>query len=163
MTAYPLMVFMLIFALQGCRTTRQVAREEVSQQQTQTTEAQVAIESQQETEQQNRTFTETTITESMDTVLEVFPVVDGKASEKPVSVTVRQKKVTQKREFADQKKQQTSQTKVLAEQNNQKTNQAESRKTGKQIQRPIIPWWLVPVFVAALLITGIVIVRRRIR
>ena len=140
-----------------------MAREEVSQQQTQTTETQVAIESQQETEHQNRTYTETFVTESMDTAVEVFPVVDGKASEKPVSVTVRQKKLTQKREFTDQKQKQTRQTWVLAVQKDQQTSQTESRKTGKHVQRPTNPWWFVTVFLAALLVAGIVIVRRRLR
>lgn len=157
------LTILLCASFSGCRTTKQLNSERSTVREQQEIMENIKTECSQETQTQVKTLAETTITESLDTVMQVFPVVDGKVSKDPVPVHVKQKRITQRKEFSDQKEQQKQHVNVASEKKEQQSKQSETRKTEKQVQKNSFPWWLIFVLALAFILVVIWKIRSRYR
>ena len=153
-----LIVVMLILA--NCTTTKKIhqelTREETQVASVETSDANTAAETNTET----KTLSETEIVEAFDTVVRVWPIIEGKVSDKPVDIPIRGERTIHRKDYSDQKQQKKEQeqtTLIRKEQINQKS---EVLKKDREVIRTGMPIWIIGIVVVAVLIGVAILVKR---
>lgn len=156
-----IMTWLMFVLISGCKTTKQVNREEFTvDQQTESNEI-VNISKFQETETLSCVMAETVITEIIDTVIKLYPVINGVSAIEPVLAVVKQKKITHRKEAADQHLQgrkQTTESLTLSVQDNISSKVA---KEERQVTRIIFPGWLAVLLTVIFLFVGFWIIHSK--
>jgi nucleotide-binding universal stress UspA family protein len=149
---------MFFLCLQGCSTSKQVT--------TDRTEEEIKVKANEEaetdTEAQTKTETKVTskgkITEKFDTVIKVWPVVDGKKADIPVDVNVQGERTTEWEEYAEQKQEKNEQEKAKIVKKKQEAKKSDIRHKDKTVERTGLPWWGIVIIIMAIIaiVAGIV-------
>ena len=153
-----LIVMMLILA--NCTTTKKI-HQELSKQQTEATSAETSdVHTAAETNTETKTLSETDITEGFDTVVRVWPVIDGKVSEKPVDIPIRGERTIHRKDYSDQKQQRKEQEQTTLTRKEQINQKSEILKKDREVTRTGMPGWIVGIVVVAVLIGVAILVKR---
>ena len=155
-----LIVVMLILA--NCTTTKKIhqelSREESQATSVETSDAKTAAETNTET----KTLSETEIIEVFDTVVRVWPVIDGKVSDKPVDIPIRGERTIHRKDYSDQKQQRKEQEKTTLTRKEQINQKSDVLKKDREVTRTGMPGWIIGIVVVAVLV-GVAILMRRMK
>ncbi len=150
-------------AMQSCTTTRQVhqelAKEESLVKVSEETKANMATEIKTEI----NTTAETEVNESFDTVVRIWPVVDGKVSEKPVDVLVKGERTIHRKEFSNQQQQRNEQSNIEVSLNDQRNQKSEVVLKQKTVERTPLPWWGILIIFVFILFAIIAFLIKRVK
>ena len=136
-----LVAVILFLTIQSCSTAKQVHQETTKvESQVKTTETDTKSVTG-ETNTLTKINAVTDITESCDTTLSVWPIIDGVKADQPVPVTIKFDRTTHRTEFTDQKqeKKETGISSVVKK--DQITQKSEMTKKDKIVERTGFPWW----------------------
>ena len=155
-----LIVVMLILA--NCTTTKKIhqeqSREETQVASMETSDANTAAETNTET----KTLSEIEIVEAFDTVVRVWPVIDGKVSDKPVDIPIRGERTIHRKDYSDQKQQRKEQEKTTLTRKEQINQKSDVLKKDREVTRTGMPGWIIGIVVVAVLV-GVAILMRRMK
>ena len=153
-----LIVVMLILA--NCTTTKKI-HQELSREETQATSIE-AIDANKlaETNTETKTLSETEITEGFDTVVRVWPVLDGRVSDKPVDIPIRGERTIHRKDYSDQKQQKKEQEQTTLTRKEQINQKSEVLKKDREVTRTGMPRWIVLIVVVAVLVGVAILVKR---
>ncbi|MEI6436776.1 MAG: hypothetical protein WCP32_18275 [Bacteroidota bacterium] len=155
-----LIVVMLILA--NCTTTKEIHQEQ-SKQQTQATSAETSeVNTASETNTETKTLSETEIVEAFDTVVRVWPVIDGKVSDKPVDIPIRGERTIHRKDYSDQKQQRKEQEQTTLSRKEQNNQKSEVLKKDREVTRTGMVGWIIGIVVVAVLV-GVAILMRRMK
>ncbi len=139
-------IFSFLMIMSGCTTTRQVNQKSASEQlQVQATQITKVVTAS-ETNTGTKTTAETLIKETFDTVVRVWPVVDGKLSDKPVDVPVKGERTIHRKEFTDLQQVKKEQGGTTVNRKEQLDQKSESVNKDKAVTRSGLPWWVIATF-----------------
>lgn len=156
--ATALIALMLILA--NCKTTKEI-HQQLSKEQIQATSVETAQANKAaETNTETKTLSETDIIEGFDTVVRIWPVVDGKVSDKPVDIAIRGERKIHRKDFSDQKQQKKEQGNSTLTRSEQLNKKSEVLKKDREVTKTGMTGWIIGIVVVVVLVGVAVFVRR---
>ena len=132
---------MFFLAMQACTTTKQVHQErEKEETWAKINEERKAVETT-ETKTDIKTTAETEVKETFDTVVRVWPVLDGKVADKPVDVPVKGERTIHRKEFINQQQEKKEHSGIEISRHEQVKQKSDIALKDKNVERTGLPWW----------------------